>query len=345
MGITSAEIAKLANVSRTTVHRVIYHKPNVKPEVAARVNDIIEQYEYSPNLAGKALVKQNNVDVIGVILPKITNGFYEQVKQGVKSVSKEYQDLGIEIRYEYYEYIEQFSVENQLKAIDNLKMIGVDAIAIVADANERIAEALDSFKPQIPIVSFISDIDCKSKICFIGNELYKSGAVAAELISKMLNDSGNVLLVATSLNMAAQIDRIKGFKEYLSEVSSKLYVNKTTIENYDNEDVAYQELKKFLGENPNIDAIYFSTAYGLAGYAKAMGELKYQKKIRVIASDLIPITRELLGNGMVDFTICQQPFEEGALAIRTCVNYLTKKKKPKMVEILTKNEIFCSQNL
>ena len=41
MNITSEEIAKLANVSRSTVSRVINHYPNVPEETRIRVMDVI----------------------------------------------------------------------------------------------------------------------------------------------------------------------------------------------------------------------------------------------------------------------------------------------------------------
>ena len=46
MNITSEEIAKLANVSRSTVSRVINHYPNVPEETRIRVMDVIEKYGY-----------------------------------------------------------------------------------------------------------------------------------------------------------------------------------------------------------------------------------------------------------------------------------------------------------
>ena len=59
MGITSQEIARLANVSRSTVSRVINHYPNVPEETRQKVLKVIREYDYHPNeiaraLAGKA---------------------------------------------------------------------------------------------------------------------------------------------------------------------------------------------------------------------------------------------------------------------------------------------------
>ena len=59
MKITSAEIARLANVSRSTVSRVVNNYSNVPDETRKKVLDVIEKYGYEPNsfaqvLAGKA---------------------------------------------------------------------------------------------------------------------------------------------------------------------------------------------------------------------------------------------------------------------------------------------------
>ena len=47
MNITSEEIAKLANVSRSTVSRVINHYPNVPEETRIKVMDVIKKYGIS----------------------------------------------------------------------------------------------------------------------------------------------------------------------------------------------------------------------------------------------------------------------------------------------------------
>ena len=59
MSITSEEIARLANVSRSTVSRVINHYPNVPDATREKVLKVIREYDYHPNeiaraLAGKA---------------------------------------------------------------------------------------------------------------------------------------------------------------------------------------------------------------------------------------------------------------------------------------------------
>ena len=53
--MTINEIAKLAGVSRGTVDRVIHNRGNVKPEIQTRIQQIIRETGFSPNMAASAL--------------------------------------------------------------------------------------------------------------------------------------------------------------------------------------------------------------------------------------------------------------------------------------------------
>lgn len=60
MRITSEEIAKLADVSRSTVSRVINNYPNVPEATRVKVMDVIEKYGYHPNSSARVLAGKSN---------------------------------------------------------------------------------------------------------------------------------------------------------------------------------------------------------------------------------------------------------------------------------------------
>ena len=64
MNITSEEIAKLANVSRSTVSRVINHYPNVPEETRIKVMDVIKKYGYQPNTFAQVLAGKANREIV-----------------------------------------------------------------------------------------------------------------------------------------------------------------------------------------------------------------------------------------------------------------------------------------
>lgn len=64
---TSADIAQLAGVSRSTVSRVINGYPNVPEATRKRVLEIIQQYGYYPSVSGKTL-RGMRANCVGVFL-------------------------------------------------------------------------------------------------------------------------------------------------------------------------------------------------------------------------------------------------------------------------------------
>lgn len=69
------DIARKAGVSRSTVSRVINHEPGVKDSTRRRVMTVIEQENFQPNPAARALVTRRT-GIIGVAIPQTTNVFY-----------------------------------------------------------------------------------------------------------------------------------------------------------------------------------------------------------------------------------------------------------------------------
>lgn len=53
--LTIQEIARLAGVSKATVSRVLNSRPGVSPQTRRKVEEVIKQYSYSPNLVARGL--------------------------------------------------------------------------------------------------------------------------------------------------------------------------------------------------------------------------------------------------------------------------------------------------
>ena len=82
---TLADVAKLAGVSTATVSRALSTPDLVSFEVRARIQDIIDQLGYVPNPAARALASART-NVIGVLIPSVTNNVFSDVLRGIYSV-------------------------------------------------------------------------------------------------------------------------------------------------------------------------------------------------------------------------------------------------------------------
>ncbi|WP_438349232.1 LacI family DNA-binding transcriptional regulator [Paenibacillus sp. FA6] len=96
MSVTIKDIAKLANVSHTTVSRALNDSPLIKAETKRKIVDLAEQLNYIPDYNARSLVMQKSYTV-GVFFTSITTGtsssFFADVIRGVNSVISENYNL------------------------------------------------------------------------------------------------------------------------------------------------------------------------------------------------------------------------------------------------------------
>ena len=87
--VTIKEIASLSQVSRSTVSRVLNNDPNVSVNTRMRVNQVIEQINYQPNIAARRLAG-GHTGVIGLVVPMgvstlFKDPYFSLIVQGVSS--------------------------------------------------------------------------------------------------------------------------------------------------------------------------------------------------------------------------------------------------------------------
>lgn len=85
--LTMKEIAKLANVSQSTVSRVINGNNGVNEDAAKRVLQVIEEVGYVPNKAAQTL-KKSQSNIIGVCLTETYNPYFVELIDALESEAR-----------------------------------------------------------------------------------------------------------------------------------------------------------------------------------------------------------------------------------------------------------------
>jgi LacI family transcriptional regulator len=80
---TIKDVARKADVSVGTVSRVLAKNDTVKQPLKLRVQAAMDELGYKPNLAARAL-RTNSIDVIGLVVPDITNPFFAQLAKDIE---------------------------------------------------------------------------------------------------------------------------------------------------------------------------------------------------------------------------------------------------------------------
>lgn len=337
---TIKEIAAMAGVSRGTVDRVLNHRGSVNPATAEKIEKIAKDLDYKPNVAGLVLAAQKKRLKLGVILFSPENPFYIDVLQGVTEKAEELAGYNCTVLIRQI----SFGVEAQLHAINELVAAEVNGIALAPYNDERVRKRINELYDQgIPVVTLNTDIENSKRIAYVGSHYNKSGATAAGLLHLMTSGQVNVGIITGSSNILCHTERIAGFTETLKPYRDSIHITEI-IEVHDDEIESYEKTTQLLTAHPEINALYFA-AGGVYGGCRSITALGLQDKMRVVAYDMVPTTKELMRKGTIAAVICQQPKVQGSKPLSLLFTYLTTGELPEKEHNYVAVDIRIRENL
>ncbi len=324
MKITIKKIAELANVSRGTVDRVLHDRPNVTPETKAKVLRIINELDYKPNLAAKALSSNAKCITISVVLAPDFNPFVAEIKKGVADAYEELRHFGLTLEVEV---ISTLNAEEQIKLLSRLEKKGVDGIAIVPIDSELVRDCINRLiRRGIKIVTFNSDIFNTERLCFVGQDNEKAGRVAFSLLENIVPAESQIAVIISSLKLKCHQSRLTGFMSMLGK-SGACIQTVSIDENQDKDELSYDIVKAYCKLYPQLSGIYI-TGGGVSGLGRALNEVGKARKIKVVSHDLVDPVISLMKEGVINFSIGQNPYIQGSLPVKILFNYIFKNEKP-----------------
>lgn len=247
------DIAKRAEVSITTVSFILNgkaEKMRISKEVIKRVEEIILELGFKPNQVARSL-RTGNTKTIGLIVEDISNPFFSAIARLIED--KAYKK-GYKISYS--------STENDpVKArelIEMFKSRKVDAyiIAPVPGIEEDIKQLLAE---RIPVVIFdrnLPDLD----VNYVVVDNFEGGYSAAEFLLK--KGKKNIGFVTVDVEVDQINNRFLGYQKALRDYG--IESNEKTLVKipFDStEEDTNERLKVLFAENPQLDAVFFSTNY------------------------------------------------------------------------------------
>lgn len=321
---TIKEIAELSGVSRGTVDRVLNNRGSVNPQTAQKIMEIAQALDYKPNRAGLVLAAQKKNFKLGVILFGEGNPFFDDVIKGIRHKEEELACYHCNVLLKRV----SIDVNRQLEAIEELLAEGVNGIAISPTNDARLAKRIDElFDMDIPVVTLNTDIEHCRRLAFVGSNYYQSGETAAGLIRLMSpRQEIYIGIVLGSSDVLCHTERIAGFTQTLKEHKHIHIVE--TIANDDDDFLSYDRTMKMLEKHPEINALFFA-ASGVYGGCRAVLSLGREKDMTIVTFDKVASTIEMIEKGVINATICQQPFKQGSRPLDILFNYLATGEMPK----------------
>ncbi|MCP3028000.1 LacI family DNA-binding transcriptional regulator [Halobacillus sp. A5] len=170
---TINDIAKMANVSRTTVSRVLNNNGYVSEDVRKRIMQIVEETGYIPSLSAKSL-RTKKSGVIGVIIPRIDTETASRVVSGINEVVAKgnFQILLTDT---------ELDKQKEIEYIRLLQSRHVDGIILLAtNVNDQLIATIKDV--ELPFISLGQDLPGVTSILY--DDYHASVDVTNMLLSK-----------------------------------------------------------------------------------------------------------------------------------------------------------------
>ncbi|MBE9585914.1 substrate-binding domain-containing protein [Mucilaginibacter sp. JRF] len=314
------EIARRAGVSIGTVDRVLHNRAGVSKKTQAKILEIIKELDYQPNILARRLASKK-VLTIAVLIPSASaeTNYWQAPLDGVIDAEAEVKPYGIVVEKYLFDQNDKSSFVKQYKAILNK---GVDGVVLAPMFMQEAREfAAECDERQMPYVFINSDVPDKCGLCYIGPDLYHSGATAAHLIKYLVQPGDEVLVV----NISKEIDNLhhllrkeEGFRGYfkINDLNNK--ITKVDIRDTDHLSVK-RELTVMLKDH-DVKAV-FVTNSRVSYVAEFLAEAK-RTDIKLIGYDFLEQNISYLKDGVIEFLISQKPKEQGYRGIITLYNHL-----------------------
>jgi LacI family transcriptional regulator len=314
------EIARRANVSIGTVDRVIHNRVGVSEKTKDKINAIIRELDYQPNIFARHLASKKILR-FAVLIPGSSEetNYWDGPLEGVQQAETEIKPYGIAIDLFLYDLNDKSSFVQQAGQLLSQEFDGVLLAPVFTEESLDVVAALK--KDEIPYVFINSDLPEFAGLSYFGPDLFQSGYLAAHLMKYLVAKNEAVLIV----NISREIDnhhhllrKEEGFRTYFekNKISSPVY--KLDIRETD-----YMSVKKamliFLKQH-QVNAI-FVTNSRVSYVARFLQESK-ENKILLMGFDYTKENLEYLKNETIDFLICQKPREQGYKGIMALYQYL-----------------------
>ena len=305
------EIAQLANVSASTVSRVLNNPEVVQKETRERVLQVIEELNYKPNLVARQF-RTKETKIILVIVPDITSNFFSKVVRGIQQIASCH-------GYKVILFDTENKIEKEREYIDLLEQKQADgAVLLTAQLGKK---ELDVLSKQFPIVLACEYID-DLPIPTVSIDNVASARKMTEHLIQMGHQK--IAHISGRINGVLGRDRLKGFKQAL--LTHQIEVDPSYIQEGDTTlNSGFNQMQKLLALEVSPTAVFAFNDETALGVLKAVREhgLSVPEDVAVVGFDDLEISTVVTPPLT---TISQSRYEIGKKAAGLLVDLMANKE-------------------
>lgn len=281
MSTTIKDVANEANVSPSTVSRVLSNNPRISGETKVRVMEAIEKLNYHPNVIARSLAVKSS-KILGLVLPDTAedlfhNPFYIQVMAGISIYA---QKKGYNIMYSFGK--NEKDEVNIIKNYTDSKLVD-GIILLVSKTKDKCIDLLK--KRNYPFV-VIGRPENAHDVLWVDNDNFSAMyQVTDTVINKGCK---NIAYIGGPSDWNVSNDRLSGFLKSIQFHGIDFDKNMVIEDNEFNEELGYLAMNKILNYG-KPDAVLTCDDQLAFGAIRAIKEKK-QDGIFLVGFNNTPLT-------------------------------------------------------
>lgn len=328
------DIAELAGVSTGTVDRILHNRGKVSEEARAKVEKVLKEIDYHPNLIARSLALKKKYHFYTLIPSFNTGEYWETFSTGLRAAEQELFSYNVDVTPLYFNQYDKASFDSLIYKLENADCQGVVIATLFTESVMELTKKLD--EKEIPYILVDAYIDNTNCIAYYGTNSYDSGYIAGRLLLEQIKKEEDIaifrFLRKGDLYSTQVKVREEGFRTYLSD---KNFLGRIYPVRIHADDMAenYKVLDNFFQEHPEIRAgIIFNSRSHLLG--KYFSQRTGGNPFRLIGYDVIEDNITYLNEGYITHLIAQRPEVQGLNCIKALFRHLVLKEKIDMVNYM-----------
>ena len=332
--VTLKDIARMLNVSPSTVSRALKDNPEIGKETREAIRKLAKELNYQPNAVALSLRKRKTF-TLGVIVPEIVHFFFSSVISGIEEVaySNDYQVILCQSNEKY---------EHEVRNIKTLSQSQVDGILIsVSKETNDYSHVEEIIAKGIPVVFYDRSIKDLEISTVIVDDI--SGAFqATNHLAKI--GCRQIVHLCGPKHVHIYSERINGYKKGL--LDNNLPIVENLIVEADNYQSAYVAIQELIKNEIQFDGVFAVNDLSAVGAMKAIKShgLQIPNDVAVVGFGDDSTSSEMVDPSLS--SVFQPGFEMGKQATGLLLHLINNLEtaEPKLLKLSTKLRIRESSN-
>lgn len=309
------DIAAKAGVSVGTVDRVLHNRPNVSAKAREKVEKVLKEQNYKPNVYASALAYNKSYHFCMLIPQHEQVAYWEEVEQGARMAADSRKVFNVALDILYYNRFDDDSFISEAEKCLNTNPDGFVIVPVDLEATRQITDQLH--EKNIPFVLLDSYMPDLRPLAFFGQDSFSSGYFAARMLMLIASKETEIMLMKVTKDgkvvSKQQNNREVGFRHYMHDHFPDIKITVLELPVGGTKQQYDEIFEAFFKEHPHMHH-----CITLGSKAHILGDFLLRtnrRDVQIMGYDMVKKNAECLRQGSISFLIAQHAYQQGFCCI------------------------------